>query len=88
MLMEGIASTEDIDRIMNVGFGHRQGLFRIADKLGIEKIVKLMENLYDEYGHVKYKPSPILLRMYRAKHLGVSTGRGIYTYDESGNVIK
>ena len=88
MLMEGIASTEDIDRIMNVGFGHRQGLFRIADKLGIEKIVKLMENLYDEYGHVKYKPSPILLRMYRAKHLGVSTGRGFYTYDESGNVIK
>ena len=38
MLMEGIASAEDIDRIMNVGFGHRQGLFRIADKLGIEKL--------------------------------------------------
>lgn len=88
MLMEGIASTEDIDRIMFVGFGHRQGLFRIADKLGIEKIVKLMENLYDEYGHVKYKPSPVLLRMYRAKHLGVSTGRGFYLYDEQGNVIK
>ena len=88
MLMEGIATTEDIDRIMNVGFGHRQGLFRIADKLGIEKIVKLMENLYDEYGHVKYKPSPLLLRMYRAKHLGVNTGRGFYTYDEAGNVIK
>ena len=88
MLMEGIATTEDIDRIMNVGFGHRQGLFRIADKLGIEKIVKLMENLYDEYGHVIYKPSPLLLRMYRAKHLGVNTGRGFYTYDEAGNVIK
>ncbi len=88
MLMEGIATTEDIDRIMNVGFGHRQGLFRIADKLGIEKIVKLMENLYDEYGHVKYKPSPLLLRMYRAKHLGVSTNRGFYTYDDLGNIIK
>ena len=87
MLMEGIASTEDIDRIMNVGFGHRQGLFRIADKLGIEKVVKLMENLYDEYGHVKYKPSPMLLRMYRAKHLGVNTGRGFYTYDELGNIV-
>lgn len=88
MLMEGIATTEDIDRIMNIGFGHRQGLFRIADKLGIEKIVKLMENLYDEYGHVKYKPSPLLLRMYRAKHLGVNTGKGFFNYDESGNLIK
>ena len=88
MLMEGIATTEDIDRIMNIGFGHRQGLFRIADKLGIEKIVKLMENLYDEYGHVKYKPSPLLLRMYRAKHLGVHTGKGFFNYDESGNLIK
>lgn len=88
MLMEGIASTEDIDRIMNVGFGHRQGLFRIADRLGIEKVVKLMENLYEEYGHVKYKPSPVLLRMYRAKHLGVNTGRGFYKYDEQGNIIK
>ncbi|MFV0391408.1 MAG: 3-hydroxyacyl-CoA dehydrogenase family protein [Paludibacteraceae bacterium] len=88
MLMEGIATTEDIDRIMNIGFGHRQGIFRIADRMGIEKIVKLMENLYDEYGHVKYKPSPVLLRMYRAKHFGISTGRGFYYYDESGNVVK
>ena len=88
ILMENISNTEDIDRIMTVGFGHRQGLFRIADRLGIEKIVKLLENLYDEYGHVKYKTSPILLRMYRAKHFGVSTKNGFYTYDDMGNIIK
>ena len=88
ILMENISNTEDIDRIMTVGFGHRQGLFRIADRLGIEKIVKLLENLYDEYGHVKYKTSPILLRMYRAKHFGVSTKKGFYTYDDMGNIIK
>lgn len=88
ILMEGIASTEDIDRIMSIGFGHRQGIFRIADRMGIEKIVKLMENLYDEYGLVKYKPSPLLLRMYRAKHLGVSAGKGFYTYDAEGNIVK
>ncbi len=88
MLMEGIATAQDIDRIMTLGFGHLQGVFRTADQMGIEKIVKLMENLYEEYGHVKYKPSPVLLRMYRAKHFGVSTKKGFFDYDDDGNVIK
>lgn len=88
VLMEGIASAEDIDRVLTVGFGHRQGVFRTADQMGIEKIVRLLENLYDEYGNIKYKPSPILLRLFRAKNFGVSKGKGFYTYDESGNIIK
>ena len=73
---------------MTVGYGHRQGVFRIADQMGIEKIVKLLENLYEEYGNVKYKPSPVLLRLYRARHFGVSMGRGFYEYDNEGNIIK
>jgi 3-hydroxybutyryl-CoA dehydrogenase len=88
MLMEGVATIIDIDRVLTVGFGHRQGVFRTADQIGIEKIVKLLENLYEEYGHVKYKPSPILLRLARAKHNGVSKRKGFYNYDESGNIIK
>ncbi len=88
MLMEGIAKIEDIDRVLTVGFGHRIGVFRLADQMGIEKIVKLLENMYDEYGSLKYKPSPLLLRMSRAKHFGVSKGRGFYSYDEQGNIIK
>ncbi|MDR2839740.1 MAG: 3-hydroxyacyl-CoA dehydrogenase family protein [Paludibacter sp.] len=80
ILMEGIASIEDIDKVMTIGFGHRQGVFRTADQIGIEKIVKLLENMYDEYGHLKYKPSPILLRLMRAKHHGISTGKGFYDY--------
>lgn len=88
MLMEGIANLEDIDRVLMVGFGHRQGVFRTADQIGIEKIVKLLENMYEEYGHVKYKPSPILLRLSRAKLWGISRGKGFYSYDELGNVIK
>jgi 3-hydroxybutyryl-CoA dehydrogenase len=88
ILMEGISTVEDIDRVLMIGFGHRSGVFRTADQMGIEKIVRLLENLWDEYGSIKYKPSPILLRLNRAKHFGVSTGKGFYTYDESGNVIK
>jgi len=88
ILMEGISSVEDIDRVLTVGFGHRQGVFRTADQMGIEKIVRLLENLWDEYGSLKYKPSPILLRLFRAKHFGVSSNKGFYNYDEFGNIIK
>lgn len=88
ILMEGISTIEDIDQVLTVGFGHRQGVFRTADQMGIEKIVKLMENLFDEYGHLKYKPSPMLLRLFRAKLFGVSCGKGFYSYDEAGNIIK
>ncbi len=88
ILLEGISSVEDIDRVLTVGFGHRQGVFRTADQMGIEKIVRLLENLWDEYGSLKYKPSPIILRLFRAKHFGVSTNRGFYTYDDFGNIIK
>lgn len=88
ILMEGISTAEDIDRVLTVGFGHRQGVFRTADQMGIEKIVNLLDNLFDEYGNSKYKPSPVLLRLLRAKHFGVSRGQGFYTYDESGNIIK
>jgi 3-hydroxybutyryl-CoA dehydrogenase len=88
ILMEGISNVEDIDRVLTVGFGHRQGVFRTADQMGIEKIVRLLENLWDEYGSIKYKPSPILLRLFRAKHFGVSSKKGFYTYDDFGNIIK
>jgi 3-hydroxybutyryl-CoA dehydrogenase len=88
ILMEGIASIEDIDRVLTVGFGHRQGVFRTADQFGIEKIVRLLDNLFEEYGLMKYKPSPVLLRLYRAKHFGISRRKGFYNYDESGNIIK
>ena len=88
ILMEGISNVEDIDKVLTVGFGHRQGVFRTADQMGVEKIVRLLENLWDEYGSLKYKPSPILLRLFRAKHFGISRGKGFYTYDEQGNIIK
>ena len=88
ILMEGIASIEDIDKILTVGYGHRQGVFRTADQIGIEKIIHLMDNMYEEYGSSKYKPSPVLKRLYRAGHFGISKRKGFYTYDENGNIVK
>lgn len=87
ILMEGISNVADIDHVLSVGFGHRLGIFRSADQMGIEKVVSLLQNLYDEYGAVKYKPSPVLLRLLRAKHYGISRGQGFYKYDEKGNII-
>jgi len=88
MLMENVASIEDIDKLLMMGWGFRRGVFRIADQIGIEKTVALMENMFGEYGDKKYKPNPILMRLYRAKQFGVRSGQGFYTYDENGNIIK
>lgn len=87
ILMEGVASKEDINKLSNVGFGLRYGIFHLADIMGLEKIQKWGENLFDEFGDLRYKPSPLIKRLVRAKHGGVIDGQGFFTYDENGNRI-
>ncbi len=86
-MMEGIASVEDIDETMRIGLGMRMGPFEVADIMGLDKVVLWMENIYSEFGDVRYKPSPYIKRLVRAKQFGVSTRKGFYTYDEEGNKI-
>ncbi|MDR1764296.1 MAG: 3-hydroxyacyl-CoA dehydrogenase family protein [Dysgonamonadaceae bacterium] len=87
MLMEKTARLEDINRLMVVGYGMRTGIFQIADVIGIEKLVSLMEDMFNEYGDMKYKPNPVLWRLYRTRQLGVPTGKGFFLYDENENLI-
>ncbi len=87
VLMEGIATMADIDKTMNIGLGMRFGPFRTADIIGLNKVSKWMDNLYEEFGNSKYKPNPMIKRLVRAKHLGKQTGQGFYKYDENGAVI-
>ncbi|MDX9882045.1 MAG: 3-hydroxyacyl-CoA dehydrogenase NAD-binding domain-containing protein [Prolixibacteraceae bacterium] len=87
ILMEGVASMDDIDQTMKIGYGMRMGPFEIADKIGLDKIVRWMDNIYNEFGDQKYKPNPIVKRLVRAKHLGMDCGEGFYKYDENGNKI-
>lgn len=87
MLMENVASMESIDRLFEVVYGMRIGVFRMADIIGIEKLVVLMEDMFNEYGDKKYKPSPILWRLYRSKQLGISTDKGFYIY-ENGKPVE
>ncbi len=86
MLMENVASMESIDHLFEVVYGMRVGIFRMADIIGIEKLVTLMEDMFNEYGDKKYKPSPVLWRLYRSKQLGVTSGKGFYIY-EGGKLI-
>lgn len=84
LLMEGVGTMEDIDLTMKVGFGLPLGPFEMADKIGLDKILRWCENLYDEFGDLKYKSSPILKRLVRANQFGRRTGRGFYEYNKDG----
>ncbi len=81
ILMEGVSTLENIDRTFTVIYGQRFGIFRLADIVGIERIVTLMETMFNDYGDKKYKPNPILWKLYRTNQLGVRTGKGFYIYE-------
>ncbi len=90
ILMEGVASISDIDETMKETTGYIYGPFEIADKIGLDKILKYMDNLYQEYGDKKYKASPVIKRLVRANYLGLQTKKGFYNYEGNkpvGNTI-
>ncbi|GHV23385.1 3-hydroxybutyryl-CoA dehydrogenase [Clostridia bacterium] len=87
MVLENISSMDSIDRLTEIVYGMRTGIFKMADTIGIEKIVPLMEDMFNEYGDKKYKPSPLLWRLYRTQQLGTRNGKGFYIY-ENDKIVK
>lgn len=83
-LMEGVGKKEDIDLVMRDGLGLSYGPFELADRVGLDKVERWMENLYREFGDMRYKPSPILKKLVRANQLGKKCRKGFYEYDENG----
>ena len=77
---EGIATAEDIDKGMKLGMNHPMGPLELADFVGLDTLLHVMENLYEEYGDPKYRPPLLLRQMVRAGHLGRKTGKGFYDY--------
>jgi len=88
VLMEGIASADDIDTAMKQGFGFNMGPLALADMMGLDEVMSWMENLLHELSEHKYNPCPLLRKMVRAGQLGVKTGQGFFKYDAEGNRIK
>lgn len=85
VLMEGIATAEDIDTAMKLGYGLTVGPLALADMMGLDEVMKWMENLLRELSDHKYNPCPLLRKLVRAGHLGKKTGQGFFEYDEEGN---
>ncbi len=77
---EGIASAEDIDKSMRLGMNHPMGPLELADFVGLDTLLYVMENLYREYSDPKYRPPLLLRQMVRAGHLGRKSGKGFYSY--------
>jgi len=81
MLEEGVASAEDIDTAMELGYGHPMGPFRLADLVGLDVRLDIAEYMYEETGAERWRPSDLLRRMVAEGKLGKKTGEGFYRWD-------
>ena len=80
ILMEGVASAEDIDNAMKLGANHPMGPLALSDLVGNDVVLHIMGLLYSETGDPKYRPCTVLQKMVRGGLLGKKTGKGFYTY--------
>lgn len=79
-LMEGVATKEAIDTVMKLGMNHPMGPLTLADFIGLDVCLDIMEVLYRGFGDPKYRPCPLLRKMVQAGYLGRKSGRGFYEY--------
>ncbi len=78
--MEGVACAEDIDKGMKLAMGHPMGPLQLADFIGLDTVLSILNVMYEGYGETKYFPCPELKRMVDGGCYGVKSGRGYYTY--------
>lgn len=78
---EGVATPEDIDTVMKLGMNHPMGPLQLADFIGLDTVLAIMETLYEGYADSKYRPCPLLRQYVKAGWLGKKSGRGFYKYD-------
>lgn len=79
-LYEGVAGVEAIDTVMKLGMAHPMGPLQLADFIGLDVCLSILNVLHEGFGNPKYAPCPLLVNMVTAKKLGVKSGEGFYTY--------
>ncbi|WP_077358830.1 3-hydroxybutyryl-CoA dehydrogenase [Virgibacillus halodenitrificans] len=78
---EGVASVEDVDKVMKLGMNHPMGPLTLADFIGLDTCLYIMEVLYEGFNDSKYRPCPLLRQYVKAGWLGKKSGRGFYQYN-------
>lgn len=84
VLMEGIASADDIDTAIRLGYELPRGPLTMADNIGLDQVLRWLDILFKDLGDAKYRPCPLLRMLVRAGHLGVKTGQGFFKYTKDG----
>jgi 3-hydroxybutyryl-CoA dehydrogenase len=79
-VMEGVATPEAVDTVMKLGMAHPMGPLALADFIGLDVCLAILEVMHQGFGDPKYRPCPLLRKMVAAGHLGRKSGRGFYTY--------
>jgi 3-hydroxybutyryl-CoA dehydrogenase len=79
-LYEGVAGVEEIDTVMKLGMAHPMGPLQLADFIGLDVCLSILQVLHDGFGNPKYAPCPLLVNMVTAGRLGVKSGEGFYVY--------
>ncbi len=82
-LYNGVAGVAEIDTVMKLGMAHPMGPLQLADFIGLDVCLSILEVMYDGFKNPKYAPCPLLVNMVRAGKLGVKSGEGFYDYTES-----
>ncbi|GAK52349.1 3-hydroxybutyryl-CoA dehydrogenase [Candidatus Moduliflexus flocculans] len=87
-LMEGVASAEDIDTAMKLGYNMQMGPLEIADRMGLDRVLISMDHMFKESGDQKFRACPLIKKLVRAQHVGVKSGEGFFKYDlQSGKKL-
>jgi 3-hydroxybutyryl-CoA dehydrogenase len=86
-LYENVAGVEEIDAVMRLGMAHPMGPLQLADFIGLDVCLAILNVLYDGFGNPKYAPCPLLVNMVTAGHRGVKSKIGFYDYSQGGKEL-
>ena len=87
-LEEGVSGVEEIDTVMKIGMAHPMGPLQLADFIGLDICLSIMEVLHDGFSNPKYAPSQVLVDLVKEGHLGVKSGQGFYAYEKGSKELK